>query len=296
MKKHAHLREIMIILFMTIISVTRATGGEPQYRLVWEDDFNGTAIDTACWSKIPRGNSDWNRHMSPLDTLYQVRDGNLILRGIVNTHYPSDTSRYLTGGIYTRNKKTINYGKVEIRAKLQGARGAWPAFWMVANNEKWPYGGEIDIMERLNNDTIAYQTIHTYYTHVLGIKDNPRHGGINKIETEEYNTYAVEILPDSLVLSINGNHTLTYPRIDTDKEGQYPFGIPYYLMLDMQIEGSWVGKASPEDYPVEQHIDWVRFYELDSCQQTGNDTVGGQPAVMQKKTKHKIRGQRAGRQ
>lgn len=275
---------LLITVFVADVSVY---ADNPRYKLVWEDDFNGAVIDTAYWSKIPRGNSDWNRHMSDLDTLYQVRDGNLILRGIVNTQYPSDTSRYLTGGIYTRNKKTINYGKVEIRAKLQGARGAWPAFWMVANNERWPYGGEIDIMERLNNDTIAYQTIHTYYTHVLGIKDNPRHSGKNKIATEEYNTYAVEIHPDSLVLSINGNHTLTYPRIDTDKEGQYPFGIPYYLMLDMQIEGNWVGKASPEDYPVEQHIDWVRFYELDSCLQTDDNTNGRQPVAIQKNPKHK---------
>ena len=41
---------------------------------------------------------------------------------------------------------------------------------------KWPEGGEIDIMEHLNHDTIAYQTIHTYYTHVLK-KDKNRAQG-----------------------------------------------------------------------------------------------------------------------
>lgn len=35
---------------------------------------------------------------------------------------------------------------------------------------EWPKGGEIDIMERLNHDRIAYQTTHSYYTHVLGIR------------------------------------------------------------------------------------------------------------------------------
>ena len=250
----------MAVIITAFFAVTAVSAGGPQYTLVWEDDFNGTELDTAYWSRIPRGTSDWDRHMSALDTLYEVRGSNLILRGIYNTAYPSDTSRYLTGGVYTKNKKTITYGKVEIRAKLQGARGAWPAFWMVANDVPWPRGGEIDIMERLNNDTIVYQTIHSHYTHVLGIKDNPQHGGVNTIDTDGYNTYAVEILPDSLVLSVNGNHTLTYPRIETDKEGQFPFGVPYFLMLDMQIEGSWVGKADPADYPVEQHIDWVRFY------------------------------------
>jgi hypothetical protein len=69
-------------------------------------------------------------------------------------------------------------------------------------------------------------------------------------------------LPDSLVFSINDRRTFSYPRIQTDKPGQYPFGTPFYLLIDMQIEGQWVGKADPKDYPVEMWIDWVKMYEL----------------------------------
>lgn len=133
---------------------------------------------------------------------------------------------------------------------------------MLPENGKWPDGGEIDIMERLNHDSIAYQTVHSYYTFVLNEKKNPRPGGIGRIDPDGYNVYAVEILPDSIVFSINGRHTLTYPRIETDKKGQYPFGTPYYLLIDMQIEGSWVGKANPAEYPVRMEVDWVKFYEL----------------------------------
>jgi Beta-glucanase/Beta-glucan synthetase len=61
----------------------------------------------------------------------KVSDGNLILRGINNYTLPNDTAPYLTGGLYTKDKVTFTYGKVEIRAKLQGAKGAWPAFWML---------------------------------------------------------------------------------------------------------------------------------------------------------------------
>ena len=67
---------------------------------------------------------------------------------------------------------------------------------------KWPEGGEIDIMEHLNHDTIAYQTIHTYYTHVLKKDQNPPHGSTLPIDRDGFNTYAVEILPDSIILSI----------------------------------------------------------------------------------------------
>ena len=29
----------------------------------------------------------------------------------------------------------------------------------------------------------------------------------------------------------------------------------------MQIEGNWVGKADPKDYPADLEIDWVRVYQ-----------------------------------
>ena len=229
-------------------------------KLVWEENFDQTnGFDTKSWSKIPRGTSDWNNYMSDFDSLYQVSDGNLILRGINNYTLPNDTAPYLTGGLYTKDKVTFTYGKVEIRAKLQGAKGAWPAFWMLPQDGKWPFGGEIDIMERLNHDEIAYQTIHTNYTYVLGIKE-PKNGSTGKIDPNGYNTYAVEITPDSLIFSINDIHTFSYPNLNNDKEGQYPFGKPFYLLLDMQLGGTWVGEVDPKQLPVEMKIDWVRYY------------------------------------
>lgn len=234
----------------------------PGWKLVWEENFDRKDhIDDAVWSKIPRGGADWNNYMSPFDSCYALRDGNLVLRGIANHTLQSDTAAYLTGGVYTHGKKLFTGGRIEVCAKLQGARGAWPAIWMLPENAVWPKGGEIDIMERLNHDAIAYQTTHSYYTQVLGEKRNPPHGGTNTIDPEGYNIYSVDIYPDSLVYAINHRHTYTYPRIETDKEGQFPFFQPYYLLIDMQLGGSWVGAIDPKELPVEMHIDWVRYYQ-----------------------------------
>lgn len=234
----------------------------PEWQLVWEDNFDRTkSFDEASWSKIPRGTSDWNNYMSDFDSCYAMRDGNLILRGLVNYSLPADTAPYITGGVFTKGKVGFSDGRVSIRAKLNGATGAWPAIWMLPEGEGWPDGGEIDIMERLNNDTIAYQTVHSAYTHVLGIKDNPKQGGIGAINRNDFNVYSVEMYPDSLVFFINDNRTFAYPRIETDKEGQFPFADKqFYLLVDMQLGGSWVGDVEPKDLPVEMEVDWVRFY------------------------------------
>lgn len=208
------------------------------------------------WTKIPRGVSDWNNYMSDYDSLYAVRDGNLILRGIQNTVLPNDTAPFITGGVFTKDKKTFGFGRLEIRAKLNGAKGAWPAFWMLPAKGNWPMDGEIDIMERLGFDDFAYQTVHTNYTYNLKIKE-PKNSGTSPINPEDYNVYTVEKYPDSLVFYINDNHTFTYPRIETDKEGQFPFADQeFYLLIDMQLGGSWVGEVDPNDLPVEMAIDW----------------------------------------
>ncbi|TKK65835.1 glycoside hydrolase family 16 protein [Ilyomonas limi] len=232
--------------------------------LQWEENFNQpVSFDITRWSKIPRGTSDWNRHMSDFDSCYGMRNGKLILRGIKNNSLPDDTSTYLTGGVYTKDKVVFGLGRLAVRAKLNGAKGAWPAFWMLAENAEWPAGGEIDIMERLNFDSIVYQTVHSYYTVTLNIKDNPPHYATAAINPNEFNTYAVEKYVDSLVFYVNDKKTFTYPRIKTDKEAQFPYADgKHYLLIDMQLGGNWVGKIDPDNLPVEMEIDWVRFYEF----------------------------------
>ena len=252
-----------ILVFINICACSRHVNVQKGV-LQWEENFNQTgSFDQTKWSKIPRGTADWNKYMSDFDSCYAMRDGKLVLRGIKNASVANDTARYLTGGVYTKDKISFGFGRIEVRAKLNGAKGAWPAFWMLADDVKWPNGGEIDIMERLSFDTFAYQTIHTHYTYTLKIKDNPKQSATGSIDPAGFNTYAVEKYPDSLVFYINNTKTFTYPRIQTDKEDQFPFDKHnHYLLLDMQLGGSWVGSVEPNDLPVEMEIDWVRFYKF----------------------------------
>lgn len=249
---------VMLLLFTSCAQKESGDG----YKVVWEENFKDSTKLENNWSKIPRGRSDWNNYMSDYDGLFDVKNGNLVLKGIKNTVLPDDSVPYLTGGVYTKGKRTFSNGRLEIRARLFGARSAWPAFWLLPENEQWPHGGEIDIMERLNLDDYVYQTVHSDYTYNQGIKDNPKSGVIAHIKPDTYNVYAVELFADSLSFFINDTHTFTYPRIETDKSGQFPFGDKeFYLLLDMQLGGDWVGPVNEQDLPVEMHIDWIRFLQ-----------------------------------
>lgn len=254
---------VSIILFMNVSIIWAQSGSE--WKLVWSEEFETPGvIDETVWTRIPRGKVDWNHYMSSNDALYDVRDGLLVLTGTVNNDTVNDPVPYITGGVFTKDKKSFGEGKIEIKARLGNARGAWPAIWMLPfDNSQWPYGGEIDIMERLNSDSIAYQTVHTNYTYNLGLEDNPPHGSTGPIKVGEFNIYSVELHPDSLVFAINGDKTFTYPRIETEHPGQFPFDREFYLLIDMQLEGNWVGKTDPADLPVTMEVDWVRYYKKD---------------------------------
>ena len=256
---------ILFVLLLVLSFVACSDKKEPgKWTLVWEDNFNRAGwLDTTTWSKIPRGKSDWNRYMSDYESVCEVRGGNLILRGIQNTVLPSDTAPYLTGGVYTKGKRTFGFGRLEIRAKLAGAQGAHPGIWMLPVDESGIKGGEIDIMERLNYDKYVYQTVHSYHTDVLGIKDKPvANSVVVTIAPNDYNVFVLEKYPDSLVFFVNDVHTKTYPRVETIEGGQFPFSDrEFYLLMAMQLGGSWAGFVDPGSLPAEMYIDWVRYYE-----------------------------------
>ena len=247
----------MLILFVSCAQEQERRDG---YKVVWEEDFKSSKKLEENWSKIPRGEADTDKYMSDYEGLYEVSNGTLILRGMKNTVLPSDPSPYLTGGLYTKDKRVFNEGRIEIKAKLFGARSAWPALWLLPEADvKWPQGGEIDIMERLGTDGYIYQTVHSDYTVVQDIKDDPKSGIVAHLNLDKYNVYAVELFADSLKFFVNDTHTFTYPRIETDKSGQFPFSDnKYYLLIDMHLGGNWAGPVNEQDLPAEIHIDWVR--------------------------------------
>ena len=250
-----------------------------EWKLVFEDQFNKGALDYSVWTRIGlftspqwklpvekwRENTGCFRYITATDdNVVQFDKENILLRGIVNKDSLSGDPRpFLTGGIYSWGKFAFQYGRIEVRAKLDPAYGAWPAIWMLSEREIYPdqHNGEMDIMERLNHDDFAYQTTHNQYTITLK-QDIPRKSKTGNIRSDDYNVYSLSWYPDKLVYAINGIETITYPKIPGAGTYQWPFDQPFYLLIDQQLEGSWPGKINhPEELPINMTVDWVRLYQ-----------------------------------
>ncbi len=263
------MRKCFLLLLVSLCFLGLATAQENRrYALVWHDEFDEDALDKKVWSKIWRGKADWMIHMSSNERLYALEDGNLVLRGMVNDFLPKDTAAFLTGGVWSRNRKAFGFGRVEVRAKFDVAQGFWPAIWMmpqVNQSINWPYGGEIDIMEHFRDNPYVNNTVHSHYTVHLGKRNRPSHVAYPKYNEGEYNTYGMERFHDSLVFFVNGKRTLNYPRYRKGVDGQFPFDLQdYYLILDAQLGRDRSPYIDTAKLPVELRIDYVRYYELDT--------------------------------
>ena len=234
------------------------------WRMVWNDEFNRDDIfSTGIWSKIwgcPTSTADWCKTMSHDPSLFEIKDGNLILLGKPSSDPVKDKSKYITGGVSTKDKKYFQNGRLEIRCKLEAHQGAWPAIWMVPD-APWPTGGEIDIVERLNYDAFVHHTVHSTYTQA-GNKRTPKSSATAPINPNDYNIYAVELDTDEVRFYVNGEQTFSYARVPGKENlGQFPFNRPFMLRIDMQLGGSWVGEVKPFTKPIRMYVDWVRFYQ-----------------------------------
>ncbi|MBQ6771066.1 MAG: family 20 glycosylhydrolase [Bacteroidales bacterium] len=283
-------RLLLISLIITYLSNPTLSQEHRRYALVWSEEFNEGKLDPDVWTKIWRSTADWAIHMSSHDSLFAFEDGSLVLRGMANDFLPNDTAPFLTGGVWSINKKSFGFGRIDVRAKFDVAQGFWPAIWMLPQTTKslqWPYGGEIDIMEHFRSNPFVNHTVHSNYTFHLRKIYNPPQAAYPKYDEGEYNTYGMERFQDSLVFFVNGKRTFNYPRFRDGVDGQFPFSNhDYYLILDAQLGRDRSPYIDTAKLPVALRVDYVRYFELD----TKTDIIP-EPKDFQQlsKRKHRLR-------
>ena len=183
------------------------------WKLIWSEEFNqeGPQFDADKWIFEPKGNSPWNKYLTGSTEQAYVQNGRLILRA------EKKGGQYMTGGISTRGKAGFKYGKLEICAKFNSFQGGWPAIWLLPVQRQYPnppganeYGGEIDIMEQVSLEKVAWHTVHSHYTLDLGLDKNPPRAGGGAYKENEFNLYTLEWTPEELTFLINGEETFKF--------------------------------------------------------------------------------------
>ena len=172
---------------------------------------------------------------------------------------------YTSARVTTRGRFELQYGRVEVRAKLPAGRGTWPATWMLGTNIDevgWPTCGEIDIMENVGFDPLRiHASVHSAaYNHRIGTQKTASVTIPNP--SENFHVYAMEWYADHIDVFVDGQKYFTFRNEGTGSR-TWPFDKPQYLLLNLAIGGSWGGQQGIDEtqFPKRYLIDYVRVYQ-----------------------------------
>jgi len=241
------------------------------WKLIWNDEFDDDGLpDETKWSYDVGGhgwgNNEKQYYRAKSKENSIIKDGKL---HIIALKKDFEQSNYTSAKLTTYQKLDIQYGKIEVKAKLPKGKGSWPAIWMLPGSiktkeEPWPLCGEIDIMEHVGKDpNIVHTSLHTeLYNHIKGTQ-------ITFFDTlnnvfDEYHTYGIEwdekrirfMYDDKLYFE---SHKGQNGRVTTN-EG-WPFDKPYFLILNVAVGGNWGGTIDDSIFPYEMVLDYVRVFK-----------------------------------
>ncbi|WP_017257161.1 family 16 glycosylhydrolase [Pedobacter arcticus] len=250
-------------------SVMGSSSGD--YQLIWSDEFNSTgSFNSSKWQHCTRQTSAWNKYITQLPA-YASQNGTDLVLKMDNATISGDPVPYHSGGVESSGKFNLTYGKIEVRAKFTGGRGSWPAIWMMpesaTQHAAWPGCGEIDIMEHVNNEIFIHQTIHN--NKVTNANGGSTATHISTFSQNNYNTYAIEWDPNSIKFFVNGSAQYTYNRANGGGWQQWPFDVPFYIILNQAGGAGWPGPITNADLPFSMQVDYVRVYKVSAPSNPG---------------------------
>ncbi|WP_256872374.1 family 16 glycosylhydrolase [Paenibacillus sp. 79R4] len=270
--------------------------------LIWQDEFNGTQLDTSKWNyelgyyigDDPNswgwGNAELEHYTNSEQNVF-VQDGKLNIRALNDPKsFPQDPNRYAqysSGKINTKGHLSLQYGRVDFSAKLPTGNGIWPALWMLPEDEAygaWAASGEIDVMEakgRLPGTTsgaVHFGGQWPVNKYIAGEYHFPD----GQTFANDFHVYTLIWEEDNFKWYVDGKFFFKVTRdqwysVAAPNNPNAPFDQPFYIIMNLAVGGHFDGglAPSPGDIPATMQVDYVRVYKPGGGENPGNIPVSG---------------------
>lgn len=265
-------------LWLAVAAVS-GTAAPPStaYKLVFADEFNGSALDTVKWiDAYPWGRThNHDAYMASSNVLFPG-DGTVTLKA----ERVAQGGKAFTSGVISTGYSLGKWdgGYFEARILLPTTPGSWPAFWGLDNG--WP--PEADIMEfplTTNGGTSGYANTdyHTawHYKNTSG-GNSAGAGRVNPSSASALNTawhtFGMEWTSDT-----NARFYFDGAQVSSFSDATAISQMTsMYLILNYAV-GGWPGTPSLAQWPAgasdQTKVDWVRVWQKPSV--TGTVSFSG---------------------
>lgn len=254
----------------------------PGMKLVWHDEFNNQGKpDPSNWiyengfvrnqelQWYQSANANCANGLLTIEGRKERVKNSGFIAGSSDWRTNSEYAEYSSSSFQTRGHRQWQFGRFEIRARIDTASGAWPAIWTLGISKEWPANGEIDIMEFYRIKGIP--TILANFAWGTGNRWVAKWDDLKKPLsdftatdpdwTKKFHVWRMDWNKDSINLFLDNqllNTTLLSQTLNPD--GFNPFLQPHYLLLNLAL-GRNGGDPSKSRFPIKYEIDYVRVYQ-----------------------------------
>lgn len=248
------------------------------YKLVWADEFEADgAPNPKNWSYekgfVRNAELQWYQPENAF-----CKDGILIIEakreqkpnlnfvnGSKDWRKNRKTIDYTSACLITKDLQNWQYGRFEMRGRININQGLWPAFWTLGINGGWPANGEIDIMEFYQGKILANIASSgkdgkpKWFSNTKPIAELGGDEWAKKFHVwrMDWDSEAISLFVDDVLL----NKTLLSQLDNDDRTGTHPFKQKHYVLLDLALGGMNGGDTRNTAFPNKFEVDYVRVYQ-----------------------------------
>ncbi len=250
-----------------------------EYTLVWADEFNMDGVpDTSKWSYekgfvrnnelqwYQRDNAICENGILVIEARRENKPNPLYEEGSADWKKSRKNILYTSSSLNTRKKFSWQYGRFEMRGRIDISKGMWPAWWTLGDTKRWPANGEIDIMEYYRGSllaNIACLNSNGYSAKWYG-KKYPTDSLGGAAWASKFHVWRMDWTESEISLFVD-DQLLNRVDVDSlfnrDGSGFNPFRQPHYMLLNLAMGGMNGGNPSQTTFPNRFEIDYVRVYQ-----------------------------------
>ncbi|MEM6699110.1 MAG: family 16 glycosylhydrolase [Bacteroidota bacterium] len=236
------------------------------FELVWADEFEGVTVNEEDWTfEIGNGDNGWGNNELEYYTdrpeNVRIENGVLIIEAREENFggYPYTSTR-----MKTQDKRTFQFGRIDIRAKLPKGQGIWPALWMLGNDissVSWPACGEIDIVELVGHEPKTIHGTAHWGSNFANHKFKGKSYSIGEDFSDRFHVFSVQWKQGIIYWYLDD--ILYYSISSRQMEGQpYPFNDQFFFLFNVAVGGNWPGRPDATTvFPQQMVVDYVRVFQ-----------------------------------
>lgn len=272
------MRQLLLIAILTTTIVYSFAQKKNNYKLVWSDEFNKNGQpDSSRWRYeygfVRNEEAQWyqpenascKNGMLVIEARREQKPNPLYVAGSNDWKKKRATIQYTSACLITAGKKQWQYGRFEMRGRIDISDGMWPAWWTLGVSKGWPANGEIDIMEYYRGKLLANIAC-------MGSDKNPAWFS-NRFSVDSmggaawsarFHIWRMDWTKDFIALYIDNqllNKVSLKALVNKDGTNFNPFEQPHYMLLNLAVGGQNGGDPANTSFPKKFEVDYVRVYQ-----------------------------------